>query len=72
MLSRNERLLLDHLIHCDHPKWWSVVPDVDKRNVAIVKLLRLGLVEIKDDQSGMRATELGVRSNQKSRRFNRV
>lgn len=70
-LSKEERQLLDRLIHSDDPKWWDIVPDMGTRNAALNNLLALGLVEVRRDM-GMKATELGVLSNEKSRRHGRI
>ena len=70
-LSHEERVLLNQLIHSDDPKWWRVVPDMFTRNNALNNLLGLGLIEV-DTSRGVRVTQLGILSNEKSRRYGRI
>lgn len=69
-LSDNERKLLHSLIH-GGDTWWQVVPKKRDRNPALDRLLSLGLIEVNMGR-GMRATSLGIRSNQLAKQHDLV
>lgn len=71
-LTQEERMILNQIIHSSDLEWWNIIEDEAVRSAALNELLRLQFIEIDMSKGMVRATDRGVKSNQRAKAHNLV